>query len=139
MEHELTRTSPTKVRVFRYPPETTEQETESRFQHKARNVETDCLDCRDKSTTSRATRGVGKNKGRKIETEARLQRAERLEVLGNTRNERLRRRQDYDEQSDSRSETTKSEMEATTSRATGSVEQNKATFKIEIQHLNTLR
>ena len=41
MKHELTRTSPTKVRVFRQPPETTEQQAEkSRFQHKAQKVET---------------------------------------------------------------------------------------------------
>ena len=76
------------------------KQSESRFQHKARKVETDC---RDKSTTSSSTGGVEQTKVAKIETETILQRAERLEVLGNSKNERLRRRQDYNEQSDSRS------------------------------------
>ena len=63
------------------------------FQHKARKVETDCLDCRDRSTTSRSTRGGEQTKAAKIETETSLQRAERLEVLSKTKEERLRRRQ----------------------------------------------
>ena len=36
--------------------ESRQRQSESSFQHKARKVETDCLDCRDKSTTSRSTR-----------------------------------------------------------------------------------
>ena len=76
--------------------------SESRFQHKARKVETDCLDSRDKSTTSRSTRSVEQTKAAKNETETSLQRAERLEVLSKTKEERLRRRQFKNEQSNSR-------------------------------------
>ena len=80
---------------------------------------------------SRATRGVKQNKTRKIETETNLPQAERLEVLSKPKQERLRRRR-----------------MSTTSRATRSVEQNKATFKIDtetisqqrkMQHFSTLR
>ena len=99
------------------------KQSESRFQHKAQKVETDCLDCRDKSTTSRSTRSVEQTKAAKIETETSLQRAERLEVLGKTKEERLRRRQVKNEQSNSRCWATQSMKDwdgdkTTTSRAT---------------------
>ena len=45
------------------------KQSESSFQHKARKVETDCLDCRDKSTTGRSTIVVEQTKAAKIETE----------------------------------------------------------------------
>ena len=67
---------------------------------------------------SRSTGGVEQTKAAKIETETSLQRAEQLEVLGKTKEERLR------------------QGKSTTSRATGNVEQNKARFKIEIQRLS---
>ena len=50
MKHELTRTSPT---IVSHRRELNSKQSESSFQHKARKVETDYLDCRDKSTTSR--------------------------------------------------------------------------------------
>ena len=76
------------------------------FQHKARKVET--VETSEQQADqlevlSKSTRGVEQTKAAKIETETSLQRAERLEVLGKTKEERLRRRQDYNEQSDSRS------------------------------------
>ena len=67
------------------------KQNESRFQHKARKVETDCPDCRDNTTTSRSTLSVEQAKAGKIETETSRQRAERLKVLGKTNEEKLRR------------------------------------------------
>ena len=49
------------------------KQSESRFQHKVQKAETDCFDYRDKSTTSRSTRGVEQTKAAKIETETSLQ------------------------------------------------------------------
>ena len=82
MKHELTRTSPTKV--FRYPPETTEQQAERvevSTQSTIQTVET---------SQQRAVQlqGVEQTKAAKIETEPSIQRAERLEVLSKTKEER---------------------------------------------------
>ena len=55
-----------------------------------------------KSTTSRSTGGVEEAKAAKIEKETSLQRVEGLEVLGKPKEERLRRRQVKNEQSNSR-------------------------------------
>ena len=120
MEHELTRTSPT---IDSRQRQLNSKHSESSFQHKARKVETDCLDCRDKSTTSRSTRSVEQIKVAKIETETSLQQAEQLEILSKTKEERLRRRQVKNEQSNWGAEQHKSMKDwnghkTTTSRAT---------------------
>ena len=109
---------------------------------------------------------VFKHKARKVETvETSPQVAERLEVFSKPNQQRLRQRQVYNEQNDSRCCATqgmKVEMETSlqraervlvlskpkqqewdgdksTSRATESVKKNKARFKTEIKRLSSLR
>ena len=201
----LTRTGPTKVRVFRKLPETTEQRAEraevfgktkqerlwqkdgdkSRMSGVTRGVE------QHKTRMSRVTRGVEQHKAREVEAiETSLQRAERVEVLSKTKQERLWqkdgdksrmsrvtrgvvqhkarklrqsrqvnneqsdskcwanltqerliRRQVYNEQRDSRCWAKQSKKDwdgnkSTTSRATGSVEQNKTRFQIDTETIS---
>ena len=140
MKHELTRTSP---KIDSHQRQLNSKQSESSFQHKARKVETDCLDCRDKSTTSRSTQCWANQSGKDWNGEQ-VDSEQSDSVLSKTKEERLRRTQDYNEQSDLRSWANHGNNDwdggkSTTSRVTGSVEQNKARFKIEIQRLSTLR
>ena len=65
-------------------------------QNKAKKIETET-----NLSQNRATGGVEQSKARKIETvESTQQRAERLEVLSKQKQERLRRKFVYNEQSD---------------------------------------
>ena len=128
----LTRTSSTKVRVFRKLSKTSEQWLERvEVLRKVETVETT-------SATRRATRGVKQNKARKIETETNLPRTERLEVLSKTKQERSRQSSQLNnEQSDSRCWANQSKKDwdgdmSTMSRATRGVRQNKAR-KIEME------
>ena len=97
-----------------------------------------------KFTTRRATRGVEQNKVGKIETEINLPRTERFEVLSKTKHEKSRQSSQVKSTTNratrgvpqTQSNTDWDGDMSKTNRATGSVEQNKARFKIDTETIN---